>query len=137
VVSDLLSERNALGWSGTNASGVTMKDSEFRLNALGIVPNSLNWEDLPPAAGGEIINNFVHDNGKTNVPGTATFGQFYGGGIVLVGTDGTLVKNNVVKDNGLVGILIVTYPDTDPGASQWLAQDNRVIDNKVGPGHSQ
>jgi len=48
-----------------------------------------------------------------------------------------LVKNNVVKNNGLVGILVVTYPDTDPGASQWLAQDNRVIDNKVGPGHSQ
>jgi hypothetical protein len=137
VVSDLLSERNALGWSGTNASGVTIKDSEFRLNALGIVPNSLNSEEDPPAAGGEIINNNVHDNGKINVPGTATFGQFYGGGIVLVGTDGTLVKNNVVKNNGLVGILVVTYPDTDPGASQWLAQDNHVIDNKVGPGHSQ
>lgn len=137
VVSNLLSERNALGWSGTNASGVTIKDSEFRLNALGIVPNSLNSEDLPPAAGGEIVNNFVHDNGKTNVPGTATFGQFYGAGIVLVGTDGTLVKNNVVKNNGLVGILVVTYPDTAPGAPQWLAQDNKVVDNKVGPGHSQ
>jgi hypothetical protein len=137
VVSDLLSERNALGWSGTNASGVTIKDSEFRLNALGIVPNSLNSEEDPPAAGGEIINNNVHDNGKVNVPGTATFGQFYGGGIVLVGTDGTLVKNNVVKNNGLVGILVVTYPDTDPGASQWLAQDNHIVDNKVGPGHSQ
>ena len=137
VVTDVLSERNALGWSGTNASGVTIKNSEFRLNALGIVPNSLNSEDLPPAAGGEIINNNVHDNGKVNVPGTATFGQFYGGGIVLVGTDGTLVKNNVVKDNGLVGILVVTYPDTDPGASQWLAMNNHIVDNKVGPGHSQ
>ena len=137
VVTDLLSERNALGWSGTNASGVTIKNSEFRLNALGIVPNSLNSEDLPPAAGGEIINNNVHDNGKTDVPGTSEFGKFSGAGIVLVGTDGTLVKNNVVKNNGLVGILVVTYPDTDPGAQQWLAQDNHVVDNKVGPGHSQ
>ena len=41
-----------------------------------------------------------------------------------------------MKDNGIVGILVVTYPDTDPGASQWLAQDNKVLDNKVGPGHS-
>jgi hypothetical protein len=137
VVSDLLSERNALGWSGTNASGVTIKDSEFRLNALGIVPNSLNSEEDPPAAGGEIINNYVHDNGKTNVPGTAQFGKFSGAGIVLVGTDGALVKNNVVKNNGLVGIIVVTYPDTDPGAPQWLAQDNHIVDNKVGPGHSQ
>jgi hypothetical protein len=137
VVSDLLSERNALGWSGTNASGVTIKDSEFRLNALGIVPNSLNSEEDPPAAGGEIINNSVHDNGKTNVPGTSEFGKFSGAGIVLVGTDGTLVKNNLVKNNGLVGIIVVTYPDTDPGAQQWMAQDNHVVDNKVGPGHSQ
>jgi len=136
VVTDILSERNGLGWSGTNASGVTIKNSEFRLNALGIVPNSLNAEEDPPATGGEIVNNYVHDNGKTNVPGTSTFGQFYGAGIVLVGTVGTTVKKNIVKDNGIVGILVVTYPDTDPGASQWLAQDNKVLDNKVGPGHS-
>jgi hypothetical protein len=137
VVTDILSERNGLGWSGTNASGVTIKDSEFRLNALGIVPNSLNSEELPPATGGLIENNFVHDNGKTNVPGTDTFGQFYGGGIVLVGTVGTTVRKNIVRDNGLVGILDVTYPDSDPGAEQWLAKDNKVLDNTVGPGHSE
>jgi hypothetical protein len=136
VVSNLLSERNALGWSGTNATNVTIKDSEFRLNALGIVPNSLNSEEDPPATGGLITHNLVHDNGKTNVPGTATFGQFYGAGIVLVGTVGTTVTKNVVRDNGLAGILVVTYPDTDPGASQWMAQDNKILDNKVGPGHS-
>ncbi|MGZ4128996.1 MAG: right-handed parallel beta-helix repeat-containing protein [Actinomycetota bacterium] len=137
VVTDVISERNALGWSGTNSSGVTIKNSEFRLNALGIVPNSLNSEEDPPATGGLIANNYVHDNGKTNVPGTATFGSFYGGGIVLVGTVGTVVRDNVVRDNGLVGIIAVSYPDTNPGAQQWLAQGNHVENNTVGPGHSQ
>jgi len=40
VITDALAEHNMAGFTGTNASGVTIVRSEWRTNMIGIVPNS-------------------------------------------------------------------------------------------------
>ena len=50
VVTGVLAEHNALGFSGTNASGdLAIVNSEWRYNMSGIVPNTLDSERLAPS----------------------------------------------------------------------------------------
>ncbi len=52
VIQHALVERNALGYSGTNSSGhVIVQDSVFRLNSVGVSPNSLPGDPPPPQLG--------------------------------------------------------------------------------------
>ena len=54
LVTDVLAENNAVGFSGTNASGdLRIINSEWRYNMGGIVPNTLDSELLPPQ--GDIV----------------------------------------------------------------------------------
>src|SRR5262249_41513600 len=53
VLSNLVVENNALGYSGTNSGGrIVVRDSIFRFNSNGIGPNSLNNDDQPPPQDG-------------------------------------------------------------------------------------
>ena len=57
VVRNISSWGNPLGWSGTNMRYVTITDSRFYNNALGLVPNALDSEKFPPAE-----DNVIRDN---------------------------------------------------------------------------
>jgi hypothetical protein len=49
VVTNVLAENNAIGYSGTNAGGsLFVVNSEWRSNRAGIVPNTLDREELAP-----------------------------------------------------------------------------------------
>jgi len=49
LVDHAVSERNGLGYSGTNSGGhLVIRNSIFRHNSQGITPNSLNNDDQPP-----------------------------------------------------------------------------------------
>ena len=49
VITDVLAEHNALGYSGTNSSGnLAIVNSEWRENLAGIVPNTLDSEPFAP-----------------------------------------------------------------------------------------
>ena len=51
LVQDALVERNALGWSSTNAGGhLIVEDSTFRDNSVGVAPDS-DPTTIAPAAG--------------------------------------------------------------------------------------
>ena len=50
VITDVTAEYSELGYSGTNGSDVTIVNSVFRKNRIGIVPNSQDVEELPPVA---------------------------------------------------------------------------------------
>ena len=48
MISDVTAEYSEFGYSGTNGSGVTIVNSVFRNNRIGVVPNSQDVEEFPP-----------------------------------------------------------------------------------------
>ncbi len=89
------SEKNALGYSGTNAGGeLYLMNSEWDHNATGILPNTLTSEPDPPQDGAYIVNNYVHDNNDNDVPGAGiTAIAPVGLGIGIAGG-----SNNIVRE---------------------------------------
>ena len=133
VVDDVVAEHNQLGYSGTNASGdLHIVRSVWRSNRVGIVPNSLDSEELAPQGGAVVAANIVEGSGTTS-DGAAQSDQFdvvFGGGIVLIGSTGDEVVGNRVIGSATIGIAIAPNPGF-LGQTTYLATDNQVRDNEV------
>ncbi len=115
VIVDSKSEKNALGYSGTNAGGeLYLLNSEWDHNATGILPNTLTSEPDPPQSGAFIVGNYVHDNNDTDVPGTGITGIApVGVGIGIAGGQENVVRNNLItnqKHNGVSTFWLFTPP---------------------------
>jgi plastocyanin len=133
VITDVVAEHNALGYSGTNSSGdLFLVNSIWRHNRTGIVPNSLDVEELPPQGHATIAGNLVDHNGADSggpASDTDIFDAVYGGGVVLIGGVSDLVTRNRVVDSARIGIALAPNPfgkDTP-----YPASDNTVTDNVV------
>jgi hypothetical protein len=156
-----LLERNALGYSGTNAGGhLIVEDSVFRHNAVGMSPNTLPNDEPPPQLGtcdsasntsptptiattriarcSIFRHNEVYDNNLTNGPANSTVGSFpWGSGIVMPGVYGDLISANHVYGNRNFGILGVENPVPFPPTDQTLYfqfSGNRIEKNTVSGG---
>jgi parallel beta helix pectate lyase-like protein/phospholipase D-like protein len=128
VVTDVLAENNALGYSGTNAGGsLFIVNSEWRNNRAGIVPNTLDREALAPQRDAVIAGNWVHDNNNAAAPADALQYPLFGNGIAVTGGRGNLVTQNLVENQVNFGIAILPGPDEN----FWLSESNRVRDNLV------
>src|SRR6266540_1873013 len=103
VIDGVVSEGNALGYSGTNASDLDIVRSVFRHNWAGIVPNTGDYELLPPFRDVRIVGNLVQDNGNRAAPGAHVEWSGFGNGIVLAGGNDSLVQRNRVRDNVIAG----------------------------------
>ena len=129
LITQVHSAYNSLGYSGTNAGGVIIRDSEFDNNMAGIAPNTLTSEnDYPQGsqAGDLIYNNDVHDNNNNNAPATFAIGPLnpiIGVGIELAGGWNNQVVHNHVHDQKHWGIA-VHYLITP-------TQNNKVIANTI------
>lgn len=137
VIEHIESSYNALGYSGTNAGGnLTLRDSFWHHNGLGIVPNSLNGEPHPPQRGLTIAYNQVIDNNGKEVPGTGGVNNaFWGGGIVIAGGAGNEIFGNNVQGHALGGIVLAPLADT-PNPQHgvfpvYLSQGNTIWGNTV------
>jgi plastocyanin len=107
VVTDVVSEANGLGFSGTNAGGdLYLVNSVYRDNMGGIVPNSLDSELLPPQREAYIGGNLVIDNNNADSPTKGLARLAWGEGIVTGGGIGNVVEKNLVVNT------------TDTGSSQ-------------------
>ncbi len=128
VITDSLAENNALGYSGTNAGGeLYIINSEWRNNRVGIVPNSLNSEELAPQRSAVFAGNYVHNNGNLETPRKgADWDLAFGVGIVVAGGENDLITKNRAVDNLNVGIAVAIFPDGD---TIWVPSNNQVIDN--------
>lgn len=124
---DVTAERNALGYSGTNASGVTIARSTFRLNRVGIVPNTLDTELLPPQAETHLVANVVADNGNADAPTLPLEAAAFGNGILLTGGERNVVERNLVVGHPMHGVLVAPMLDRH----YWPARGNVVRDNDV------
>jgi plastocyanin len=128
VITDVLAEHNALGFSGTNASGdLAIVNSEWRFNMSGIVPNTLDSEELPPQRDALIAGNFVHDNNSVTADSKDLQYPTFGTGILLAGVRDDQVVGNLVQNHESYGIAVL--PNLD--AQLWVTSGNEVRGNVV------
>ena len=74
-----------MGYSGTNATGVVIRDSLWDRNGAGIVPNTYANEALAPQARATIVRNTVTNSGRARVPIKTALAGFVGIGIAIAG----------------------------------------------------
>ena len=128
VIDDVIAVHNALGYSGTNASGnLAIVNSEWTDGLSGITPNTLDSERLAPQHEAHIAGNWIHNNASTDVPAKRLEWPTFGIGIVLAGVRGNIVEGNLVEDNATYGIAVL--PNLDDNL--WLSRDNEVRGNVV------
>ena len=128
IITNVHSEWNALGYSGTNAGGsLVLRDSEWDKNGAGILPNTLDTEKNPPEHGATIIDNYVHDNGNPHVPSFPLEYPALGVGIGMPGGDLNFVADNRVVNNSSYGIMVSGTLDNN----LWLASGNVIEGNTV------
>lgn len=139
---------NVLGYSGTNSRYVTIEDSNWFNNGVGIVPNTLDSEPFEPSADSVIKNNDIYWNnfnyflpnspvktvsdGLGTVEGFGTIQYPTGVGITLFGTDGWTIQNNNIFGNWKYGVALASDPtNKDDNA---VTKHSTVIDNQMGKG---
>ena len=128
VITDVLSEGNALGYSGTNAGGdLKIVNSEWRDNLAGIAPNTLDSEALAPQRGILVAGNWVHGNSNAAAPSKRLELPALGVGILVGGGRDNEIRGNVVVDHTTFGIAIL--PNLDDNL--WLTSGTRVAGNVV------
>ena len=128
IVSDVRAENNAIGYSGTNAGGyLTVKDSVWRHNMGGIVPNSLDTEANPPQNAARIEGNLVESNNNADAPDAAFGYAAFGTGINVAGGINNEVVDNEVRDHANFGIVVVPMIDQN----LYEPTNNYVAHNRV------
>ena len=76
---------SAVGYSGTNATAVVIRDSVWDRNGAGIVPNTYANEALPPQSRTTVVRNTVTNSGRAHVPIQTALAGFVGIGIAVAG----------------------------------------------------
>lgn len=128
---------STLGYSGTNSRYVTIQNSTFWDNGLGIVPNTLASERFPPDGHNVLINNRVfwnnfdytrkHGNPFYGKAGQSTSAPFpIGSGIfVLAGQQNTITRNKIWGQN-LVAMGLVFQIDFPTWLDASLGGDRKA-----------
>ena len=138
TVSKVVATLSAVGYSGTNATGVTIRDSTWDRNGAGIVPSSYANEAHPPQARATIVNNTVTSSGRARVPIRTALAGFVGIGIAVAGGNENVISRNRVTRSEGYGIAV--FPTArrvvfDPGVAEpgppWRPRGNRVARNVV------
>ncbi len=130
VITDVISEYNGLGYSGTNAGGnLIIANSIWRHNRAGIVPNSGSYEKGAPERGNVIVGNVVYSNNNGSSPAIDAAKLAQGNGILVAGGEDNVIERNQVWDHDLGGIAVITYPELDEENHVWPARSNRVQGN--------
>lgn len=128
LITEVLSEDNGLGYSGTNSGGnLVIRDSIWRNNFSGIAPNTLDSEPMAPQDGTTIIHNLVENNNNYDAPAKVLQLPTIGNGIVIAGGNNNVVEDNIVNGHLYYGILVV--PNIDKNF--WQAGGNTIKNNVV------
>jgi parallel beta-helix repeat protein len=122
VVSDVVAEYNAIGYSGTSTGGpLTVRDSVWRYNKVGVFPNTLDRAD-PPQRSSHIIGNQIYANNDSDAPALDSY-PLIGMGILLWGGSDNIVAENQVRDHDHFGIVVHPHVVEPSG--------NKVRNNRV------
>jgi hypothetical protein len=158
LVDHAVSERNALGYSGTNSGGhLIVQNSVFRDNAYGVSPNSLNNDDQPPPQNGAcdsasnrsptptfrstriarctvFRHNLVENNNNLTAPLSGGSAAPWGVGFELPGDYADLVRNNTIRGNTNFGILAFENPNPFPPTTNTIyfqISGNEFVGNRL------
>jgi hypothetical protein len=132
VITDVVSEYNLLGYSGSNSSGdLFLVNSEWSHNRTGIVPNSFGAEELSPQGMAVIAGNVVSDNGNARATrgNEAAYDPAFGVGVVIAGGQEDVVTKNRIVDNAKVGVALAPSVGLEDAPHQ--PKGNRVTENVV------
>jgi hypothetical protein len=114
VITDVISEYNGLGYSGTNSGGnLLIVNSTWRFNRAGIVPNSGSYELCYPGRENTIVGNTVHGNSQPDTPAIDVALLAMGNGILVAGSNRNVVERNLVFDHERTGIGLVPFPEEE------------------------
>jgi hypothetical protein len=137
---------NVLGYSGTNSKYVKITKGNYYNNGVGIVPNTLDSEPFEPTASSVIKNNNIFWNnfnyflpasrvetvssGLGTIEGVGTIQFPTGAGVVLLGSDSWIVRNNNIFGNFKWGAAVVSDPFNE--GDQAISVNNQFVDNQMG-----
>ena len=128
VINNVISENNGLGYSGTNSGGnLYIINSIFRNNKGGIAPNTLDSELLPPERESYIIGNLIENNNNLEAPAWDAQYISLGNGVVIAGGNNNYVKNNVIANHDVFGLVISAALDDN----YWPAHGNTIDENLI------
>ena len=138
TLSRVVARLSAVGYSGTNATGVVIRDSVWDRNGAGIVPNTYANEALPPQSRTTIVRNTVTNSGRARVPIQTALAGFVGIGIAVAGGNQNAIGHNRVTRSERYGIavfptarFVVFDPRTPEPGPPWRPRANRVFENAV------
>src|SRR5712691_7063707 len=138
TITDVVATLSAVGYSGTNATGVVIRDSVWEGNGAGIVPNTYANEALPPEARTTIVGNTITRSGRERVPIHTALAGFVGIGIAIAGGNDNAVRDNSVTGSERYGIAVfptARYVTFNPSVAEpgppWRPRGNRVAENAV------
>lgn len=127
VITDSIAENNALGYSGTNASGLYIINSLWRDNIVGIAPNTLDSELLPPVRSVTIAGNVIRDNNNLTAPSLDIEWPTFGNGVILAGGLDSVIERNLIVGHDRSGIFLTPNLSTN----FWMTGSNTVRDNVI------
>ena len=126
VLTDNVSELNAIGYSGTNASGnLFILNSIWRRNRIGMTPNSQDQERLAPQGDVVLAGNLVADNQDPGAPATPK--GAVGFGIAVNGGERNQVFKNRIVGNTAAGIALTDFNTYKPTGN--VVTDNVLVGN--------
>jgi Right handed beta helix region len=139
TIANVAATLSAVGYSGTNATGVVIRDSVWDRNGAGIVPNTYANEALPPQGRTTILRNAVTGSGRAPVPMHTALAGFVGVGIGIAGGNGNVVRDNRVTGSERYGVAVfptARFVVFDPHAKHepgppWRPRGNRIERNVV------
>ena len=124
VITDVVSEHNGLGYSGTNSGGgLYIVNSTFRFNRAGIVPNSGSYELCYPERDTIIAGNLVYSNNQSDTPAIDVALLAMGNGILVAGGVRNTIELNQVFDHDKSGIGLVPFLEEDPNDALPTEED--------------
>lgn len=128
IIHDVIAENSALGYSGTNAGGeLYLINSIWKNNIVGLAPNTLDSELLPPQREATIFGNIVLNNNNIKAPFVAIGWPSFGNGILVAGGLRNRIEKNVIINHPNNGIVML--PNLQDNL--WLSHGTIVKENII------
>ncbi|HBS06125.1 MAG TPA: plastocyanin [Leptospiraceae bacterium] len=128
IIHDIVAEYSALGYSGTNAGGeLYLINSIWKNNIVGLAPNTLDSELLPPQREATIWGNIVLNNNNIEAPFVALTWPSFGNGILVAGGLRNHIEKNIIINHPNNGIVML--PNLQENF--WLSHGTVVKDNYI------
>jgi len=139
TIEDVVAVLSAVGYSGTNSTGVLIRNSVWDRNGAGIVPNTYANEALPPEAQTTVVGNTITGSGRASVPIRTALAGFVGIGIAIAGGNENAIHDNRVTASERYGVAVIptarfvnfdAHAKREPGPP-WRPSGNRIWGNVV------